>query len=193
MLKASKFIHFPLLIEPSEMHAMLDALPPFSIYNIAEVKEEVSITQADFLSDYEAYVEALKRGGRIPFVSGAFTMTEDAIEIKTVPDGRKLARPLLPIVQFRPYHFTKGEGKIQPLTWGADTIAWGLQFSFPQIYAKKGNVEKSKESPNFPLFRALQQWVRHNTKPTPIAFGEKEIMTPIRTSPSALSWRQHVH
>ena len=79
------------------------------------------------------------------------------------------------------------------MTFGADCITWGLQFSYPQIYQDPVTLEISKadrneELSNSELFKNLIRWQRLTTRPTPFLTEKGLENIPIRIGKSCFSW-----
>ncbi len=77
--------------------------------------------------------------------------------------------------------------------YAKNNITWGLEFSYPQIFAASINAEpiyvlKSKEMPNNDLFTSLKQWVRRQSKPVSFFYQGTPIISTLRLDKKASSW-----
>jgi hypothetical protein len=201
--QASKWISIALLCEENELLNLFGVLDEPTMVSIAGVnengKEITSLEQ--FFSDYKKYIQALKEGQMPPhaFLQEAFTkaLSLDVKDFRKIPvgDSRNLVRIVKPVIQMQPYSFTYSEtdGRFHEKVYSLDSIPWGVQFSYPQIYQDPVTKEVKKvfgdpEFANTPLFKKLQHWIRENTTPTPFLIGEKKINVPMRIGKIPLPW-----
>lgn len=207
-LQASKWIKNPTLLEVEEMKMLFDALGPFHLFLCSGVieqgKEEVS--QADFLRHYAAYIDSLKEG-RLPdpssyrrWFSIILTGSAEAVYITPLEGNRGLVRIGKPIIQVQAHDITYSpvDGKFRSLVFGADSIPWGIQFSYPLLYRDEATMQieqtrQSAELPNTELFHILQRWMRAHTIPTTFEVEGVVQAVPIRIGRQCLSWiNQHI-
>ena len=195
MANFSKWLLVPVLLDRVEMEALFAELGEFFIVDVSRVLEEGGISHAEFLKIYSEYVEGLKRGevNTSPWFSSCFTTTEEAIETRTVPDGRMMRKACAPVVQLQPHTFTYStdDGKFRSMVRGEGAISWGIQFSYPQLFedpATRDIVKVDATFPNTPFFRTLQRWVRHHTRPTPFEVEGRRINVPIRLGKQCFEW-----
>jgi hypothetical protein len=103
-----------------------------------------------------------------------------------VSEGNYLIYPRFPVIQVREHKFMwTHDDRIMTMSSGKDSISWGLNFSYPQIFydpriKKIVEVFKEKESPNTIGFKKLQKWVRDFTKPAQFIRGGKKINATFR-------------
>lgn len=206
-MQASKWLSHQMLIDHEEMASFLDSLGAIYIYATGAVvkKGEELIAKKAFLSNYKNYIDLLQQG-RIPDealfrrqFAVVFTVTPDLLFSIAVDDERQLIRISKPVIQFQAHRmdYSKAEGKFRSMTFGAQSITWGLQLSYPQLYQDGKtkeifSVDNSAEYPNTSLFRAMQLWVRNHTIPTQFIVEGKKITIPVRLGKKCLSWiNQH--
>ncbi len=204
---ASKWLSVALLVDANEMKSLLETLGSFLIYSVGSVvkRGEGLISHESFLSCYAQYVEALKRGS-LPddstyrtLFAAVWTTSSDHLYALHVGSEGQLIRVVKPVIQLQAHQldYSMADGKFRPMVFGKDSVLWGIQFSYPQLFEepKTHAVLKVDESPQFPntlLFRALQQWTRQNTAPTPFIVGDKIINVPMRLGKSCFAWiNQH--
>ena len=89
--------------------------------------------------------------------------------------------------------YSEHDGKFRPMVFGLDSVTWGLQFSYPQLFMDGRTKEafavvESEEFPNTALFHQLQRWMRQNTLPTPFLVDGKRVNSPIRLGKACLPW-----
>lgn len=202
-MQASKWLDVPALLEVEEMIALRDALPPFKMYYNGMVvdPDKARIEWDSFLKVYSDYVQALKEG-KLPseavcrlFFSGVWTADDDSILLSEVPNNQVIPRPWKPVVQLQLHRFSISavDSKVRSMVFGHDTIFWGIQWSFPQLYMDPETREIIKLTHddingNFALFRELQRWMRHHTEPAVFQINGKEVATPIRVGKGCKSW-----
>lgn len=202
-MQASKWLACPVLMDDEEMQALFNALPNFEIYLTSCVtkRDQGLISHQEFINIYGQYIAALKHG-QMPddaqfryLFSSVFTVTSDALYSVLVDSDQHLIRVSQPTVQLQPHKmgYSKADGKFRSKTFGSDSITWGIQFSYPQLYKDHITQEIMEVGidPNFPntqLFRDIQRWVRYNTIPTPILVDDKRTNIPMRLGKNCLSW-----
>ena len=202
-LQASKWLDLQLLIDDEEMANLLSALGDFEIFQVGAVCKvnEGFLTKEDFLRHYKHYVDHLKQGlipeekEYRPFFSSVFTVDSDHLFQILVGSDRRILRVQKPVLQLQVNNiaYSSADGKFRGLVFGKESILWGLQFTYPQLFQDATNKEVYNvlEHPQFPntaLFRKLQLWVRQNTIPTPFLVGENRINVPIRLGKLCLPW-----
>lgn len=202
-MQASKWLTYPALIDTTEMQTLMNALPPFYIFLTSCVTKRSKgyISQEEFLDTYNEYITTLQQG-MLPdetqyrhFFSSIFTVTSEALYAVLVGNDEQLIRVAQPTVQLQPHRmgYSKADSKFRSKTFGADSITWGIQFSYPQLYKDNQTQEIfevgiSPEFPNTQLFRDVQRWIRHHTIPTPFLVEGQRINIPMRIGKNCLSW-----
>ena len=206
-LEASKWLSTPVLLDVEEMHALLEALGSVHIFLTGMVlpRESGSVSKHEFLERYEDYISALKRG-ELPseknyraWFSSVFTMTQESLYEVIIEQNRHIIKVDHPVIQLQSHlmDYSRIDGKFRSMVFGSDSILWGIQFSYPQLYRNpvSQQVEKVDDSPSFPntkLFRSLQNWIRENTIPTPFIADDKLTNVPVRLGKKCLVWiNQH--
>jgi len=203
IIQVSKALKVQMLIDDQEMRGLFLNLGDFEIYDVSRVVDSRHgiIEKETFLETYAHYVAALKEGQfpeesiAKPIFSSIFTTQRELLYAMPVGEEKYLVKTLRPVVQLQMHHLLYGEldGKFHSIAQGKDTISWGIQFSYPQIYQDPksksfSKVTDSSEFPNTALFLALSRWVRQNTLPTPILNQGKRINLPIRLGKHCFSW-----
>ena len=203
VLRVSKWIKHQVLIDGDEMARLFAALGDFSIFVVSEVVSgaNAKISHADFLERYASYVAALKAGD-IPdegplrrYFSSVFTATPEVLYAMQAGPDKFLIKALRPVIQLQTHHFfySRVDGKFHSMVLGKESVAWGLQFSYPQIYQDPkdhgfSKVVDSSFFPNTGLFTGLVKWLRGNTLPTPLSVDGKRTNVPIRIGRQCLEW-----
>lgn len=200
-LNASKWLKLQLLLDPSEMQTLQEQISDAQLYNCSDVlgSEDGQIDWKRFQEIYQAYVEALKQGEtpdhskvRACF-SALLSGDHEAVTYFDVSGGRRLLRPIAPVVQFQHHrvHYSTVDDTFHPMVHGPDTIDWGIQMAFPQLFLQDDGavVETLKSgSVNAQLFRSIQRWVRKATVPCPFFIGDKKVTATIRIGHACFDW-----
>lgn len=207
VLRISKCLKHQVLLGAVEMRSLIEELSPFEIYAVSEalVLNEARIEKEDFLERYESYVEGLKTGQLVDekqlrrFFSAIFTAEPSLLYAMPVAGGRYLIKPLMPVIQLQFHRFIVSsiDEKFHPMVNSSDSISWGLQFSYPQIYQDPKTDEMKKvdrDLPNSQLFLKLTRFLRTHSIPSPFLFRGKRTNVPIRIGKSCLAWiNNHPH
>lgn len=200
---ASKWLSVALLIDADEMHSLFHSLGKFQIFNVGCVvkNDEALISHETFLLRYAHYIESLK-SGHLPedstyrqLFSSVFTVSADHLHPLNVGTDNLLMRVTKPVIQLQAHHldYSKADGKFRPMVLGQNSVSWGIQFSYPQLFEdpKNRSVHKVEDTPQFPntsLFRTLQKWTRQFTVPTPFIVDEKLTNVPMRLGKNCFAW-----
>lgn len=205
-LQASKWLQTPALLSKEELQHLFEFLEEsFHFYLFAcgvvcnEEKEEAS--KQEFLENYGNYIEKLKHG-ELPdatlyrsFFSPIMTMTTEALFTIPVEKDRQIIRISKPIIQLQAHYmdYSTLDKKFHSMVFGRDSIPWGLQFSYPQLYQDNQTkqievIKKSTAFPNTALFQLLQKWMRQYTIPTPFMAEGTLCNVPMRLGKHCLEW-----
>lgn len=202
-LQASKWLSSQVLIDGDEMASLFEAIGPVLLYNCGIVNKqgEALINKDIFLKHYRQYIDELKSGvsphasSFRPLFSLAMTTTTDSLFSIPLADGKEIVRIAKPIIQMQIHYlsYSTVDKKFHPMVFGLDSIAWGIQFSYPQLYQDSHTkmVENVKDTPEFPntkVFQLLQKWIRNETIPTPFLAEEIATNVPMRLGKKCTSW-----
>lgn len=194
MFNASKWLKHPALLSVEEMQEVL-ALP-FSIHIVSDVVKESEISKEQFMDDYRAYIQGLKTGEVKNFrrtFSSVFTTTSQFLEKKEVKPDHFLVKPIKPVVQLQFHHFlpSSADGKFYPMVVSQDSVSWGIQFSYPQLFQDPVTTQIQKVDDSFPntgLFRQIAQLIRKLTVPATFIWKGQKTSTPIRIGKQCFGW-----
>lgn len=199
--ESGKWIKIQVLLDDSEMQQFLQELGDFWIFLTSTLVKpgEESISKKAFLRCYKNYVSSLKEGKLHPieeyrtFFSTVWTVASDHLYALASQNDQHIIRIAKPVIQLRNHcmDYSTFDGKFREMVFGQDSIAWGIQFAYPQIYEnpETGEIEKvGKEFPNTELFQKMRKWVRDNTVATPFIVNGKTINIPMRLGKSCFSW-----
>lgn len=193
-LLVSRPLKMPLLLSEEEMRDLLITIG-CTLYHAQGVvpKGGETLSYEDFLAVYGAYVSAL-REGQEPKVSPQFSLflSIDESLLYAIPvEGGVIVKATRPIIMLQPHSLTYSDGEFHSLTYGQNTLPWGLQFSYPTLFqdAKTHEVADVKEEfANTAPFKQLQRWVRQNTIATPFVVDGKRVNVPVRLGKACLPW-----
>jgi len=197
----SKWLKHQVLLDDSEMEELCSHLTPFHFFNVSEIKplEELELSLENFLKAYQDYIEILK-AGRVPLdrhiqrhLSCALTADANSLYAHPVGTEKFLAKPLKPVVQMQQHRFfpSKTAGTIHPMVMSHESIHWGVQLAYPQIFFDGTVYSKVSDEalfPNTALFTKVVKWLRSATVPTTFLLDDKKISTPIRIGKHCFAW-----
>lgn len=194
--QGSKFLKYQVLCSAEELALLFQE--PFHLFPLTGLGDGNPISAAAFLSAYSLWIENLKQG-IVPtdselrkILACAMTADLDALWLQAVPGNRFLTKIARPVIQIQAHFFTYSalDGEFRPMTMGMESIFWGLQFSFPQIYQNPRTMEllEVEESANSVLFDKVKKWVREISRATPFSVEGKRVNASIRIGKSCLDW-----
>jgi len=171
---------------------------PFALYNVSEVVAEAEVPKSLFLEKYREYVRSLTADGPIPecrrLFSSVLSVTPDIFYAMEAGNGF-LVKPLRPVVQMQLHHFLRSsiDGKYHPMVFGTDSVSWGIQFSYPQIFQdpKSRAFSKVADSPEFPntaLFTKIIRFFREHTAPASFVYEGVKTAVPMRLGKKCFGW-----
>ncbi|MBS0603436.1 MAG: hypothetical protein JSS60_00190 [Verrucomicrobia bacterium] len=203
ILQVSKWLKIQVLLDTDEMNDLLKALGEVAFVVVSEPVEpqDAVISAGSFLAKYADYIHLLKQGEVPPaddfrrFFSSALSTTLDTFYAIAAGGNKFLIKPLKPVVQLQAHHFFYSDldRKFHPMVLSAESVSWGVQFSYPQLFQdpKTRQIVKVADTPEFPnsaLFSTLMKWMRSATLPTPFEVGSTRVNSPIRVGKKSLSW-----
>lgn len=205
-LEASKWLEVQVLIDETELTELFASLADFQLFYCGSVlqRDTGAVDPGVFIGLYKEYIDTLKEG-KIPdmshyrkALSPAMTVDSEALYRVLIGSDKEIVRQSRPVVQLQAntISYSDRDKKFHPMAFGADNIAWGIQFSYPQLYRDPSTklVEQVKESPTFPntaVFHMIQKWIRKTTIPTPFMVDGQLTNVPIRLGKKCLAWINH--
>ena len=123
----------------------------------------------------------------------AFVDDLESLWLQEIPEKGYLVKIAKPTIQVQSHYFTysREDSVFRPMSMGTESVFWGLQFSYPQIYQDPKTLEL-KTAPEDRLFEILRLWVRESTRATPFLVDGKRVNASIRTGKNCFSWI-HLH
>jgi hypothetical protein len=197
----SKWLKHQVLLDFSEMQELCSHLAPLHFFNVSEVTalHDLELPLDRFLNSYQDYINLLK-SGKVPLdrqiqrhLSCALTTDTNTLYAHPVGTEKYMAKPLKPLVQMQQHRFfpSKTAGTINPMVMSHESIHWGVQLAYPQIFFDGTLYSKVSDEtlfPNTALFTKLVKWLRSQTVPTTFLWEDKKIPTPIRLGKQCFSW-----
>src|SRR3990167_7039927 len=197
--QGSKWLKFQLLCSAEELGALFAILHPFFIFPLTGIVDGKPLSEKKFLNEYSSWIADLQNG-RIPsdqalrtILAAAFTDDLDTLWLQEIPQKAAIHESDLvqtpakgylvkiskPIVQVQAHYFSYStiDGVFRPMSMGKESIFWGLQFSYPQIYQDAKTMEL-KTAENNTLFEKIRLWVRDATRATPFSVAGVRINSP---------------
>jgi hypothetical protein len=200
-MQASKWLSIQALLSPDEMGRLIEELGEFQIYPTTP-EPQPCIQKKRFLQFYTAYCLDLQNG-QLPDAShyrslfSTFWSADEEAVVKIPVGENTLCRAVHPVIQLQ-YHvmgYSPMDKKFRPMVMGQDSMAWGIQFSFPQLFQDPATKKIHKVDQTFAntsLFQTLRRWMRENTVPTPFIVDGNAVNVPIRIGRDARLWvNQH--
>jgi hypothetical protein len=196
--QGSKFLKIQVLCDAQELEALFDLIEPFWLFPLTGLTDGMAISREKFLQTYNIWIEGLKKG-KIPtdtelrsVLAAALTKDLDALWMQKVPNDKYLIKIAKPIVHAQAHYFTYSsiDEVFRPMTMGINSIFWGIQFSFPQVYQdpKTMALLEVEDSVNADLFQSIRKWSREYTRATPFVVKDKRTNSPIRIGKNCFSW-----
>jgi hypothetical protein len=207
LFRASKWLKHPILVDDTEMDSLFQYLGDFFIYNVSNPVslKDSSVQKEVFLEKYEKYISALK-SGEFPdeslvrtLFSCCFTANANPLYAMKISDEKFLVKPIRPVIQLQMHRFFISliDGKFHSMSHSIDSISWGIQFSYPQLYQDPYTeeivkVNQTEYFPNTALFSLLVKWIRNHTVATPFIYEGKQTNVSMRIGKNCFSWiNQH--
>jgi hypothetical protein len=197
--QASKWLKIQVLLDAEEMRDLILALGSFWIFPLTGMVDGKPIDSTFFVEEYSRWIEQLKKG-EIPssqelrnLLPCAFVDTLDSLWLQEVAGGKKICKIRKPVVQVQAHFFSYSslDEVFRPMSLGLNSVFWGMQFSFPQIYQDPKTMELCSVKEGV-LYRKIQLWIREKTSPTPFVVDGKKTNVPIRLGKNCFSWiKQH--
>lgn len=200
--QAAKWLKVPVLADAEEFAALFQRLGSFGLYLLGTPAAESSlqITPEAFLFAVRGWIGKLQ-AGFAPSMSdcrtvlaAALTSDPECLWMQELSQGRTLMKIRRPVIQVQAHFFSYSpdEKSFHSMVFGKESIFWGVQFSYPQIFMESGEPRKVDSSfANSALFQEIRRWSRDETRATPFLIGEERVNVPIRLGKRCFSWIAH--
>lgn len=197
LFQAAKWLKIQVLIDQEELAHLFDRLDPFEIYPLAGALslESFPMKKETYLQVYGSWIDALKES-KIPFSPGEmnasmWSTSPDSLWLQEISGKRYVARARLPFLQVQVHQmvYSDADKIFRPMSLSKESIFWGLQFSFPQVFEhpEKGFL-KPAEFLNANLFQTVRKWSRDCTLATPMMIDGVRQNLSIRLGKKCFSW-----
>lgn len=191
----SKWLKHQVLLDPIEIEDLF-SVGDFCLYNVSEVTSEPALSKSHFFEVYKGYVTALQNGSlQFPkemrrYFSAALSCTPNALYLQKVREGSFLVKPSEPLIQMQAHYFLPStvDGKIYPLVFSEDSVAWGIQLAYPQIFQGADYEKVGAQFANTALFQQMGRWIREHTVPTTFIWNEQKMATSLRLGKNCFAW-----
>ncbi|MDE3055661.1 MAG: hypothetical protein KGI80_03080 [Verrucomicrobiota bacterium] len=195
LFQGSKWLKFPILCNAKELQELFASLPDALLYRLTGFSDGSPIPHARFLEQWEAWISALQEG-KVPsqealqtLLTAVMTPDSEDLWLQEVPGRGYLLRVKKPLLHLQTHFFTYSslDHSFHSMSWGSESIFWGLQFSWPQVYQDPKTGELCEVGPN-PLFECVRQWIRDVSRPTPFLVEGKKLVSTIRLGRNCFPW-----
>lgn len=200
----SKWLKWQMLLDEEEIRQLVTELSYPDIFPLGSIVDQIAVesAQEEFIKNYASYIQTLKRGEQTDDLlfrkrfALLFSRDPDAIYVQKVKEDGWLIKPLRPSVQLQLHSFFLSDIdlKFYPMVMSSESITWGLQFSYPQIFQRPKSSEFVKVDSQFPntvLFKQIILWMRRHTVPTPFVYKGVQTNVPMRIGKKCFSWIDH--
>ena len=193
--QAAKWLKIQALVEPEELEILF--AEAFEIYPLSGAYrlDSFPMKKGDFLAAYRLWIERLKEGiaptdeELRAYNASAWAVSPSAIWLLEIPGKKYLAKPSEPFLQCQVHQmgYSAVDGEFRPMILSRESIFWGLQFSFPQVYQHPKTGEFF-DVEDFGLFQSVRKWSREHTVATPMLVDGKRVNIPIRLGKRCFPW-----
>ncbi len=199
--EAAKWLKIQVLADASEIASLFQRLGAIELYLLGtpSPQEELCFSQESFLAAVQRWTDKLQRGEALSqadfrsTLACGMTLDRDCFWLQELQGERFLAKIKQPVVQIQAHFFTvaQEEKTFHSMVFGKESIFWGVQFSYPQIFMdpQSGDFKKVDSSfINTKLFQEIRRWSRDETRATPFLLRDEKINVPIRLGKNCFSW-----
>lgn len=207
--QGSKWLKFHVLCNREELEAFFAQIRPFFIFPLGGIVDGHPISEKTFLDAWSECIHGLQNS-IVPKIEDlrrilacAWVDNLHSLWLQKVEGKGYLAKICQPVVQVQAHWFSFSEVDrvFRPMSMGPESIFWGLQFSYPQIFQDPVTMELKTVERSM-LFEKLRVWVREATRPTPFSIDrilpqlnsseaesvKEKVCVPIRLGRKCFSW-----
>ncbi|PIS01090.1 MAG: hypothetical protein COT84_04225 [Chlamydiae bacterium CG10_big_fil_rev_8_21_14_0_10_35_9] len=198
LFKASKWLHYPILCDPSELEQLFALWERFSIYSIGKVhsKNIQEISRKDFLSSFTKSIENLKKNTvstKDLMLPAVITEDKDCLYQYSPKENYYILKVERPVIQcqLHKFRFSHLDGSIRSMVFSNDSVFWGIQFSFPTLFQDPftNQIVKVDETfSNAHFVPLLRKWMRQHTFPVHFLYEDKILNSGMRLGKKCFSW-----
>ena len=202
VFNASKWLKIQVLLDAEEMEELFLELSPFFLFNVSQILRNPEIPAEKFLESYRIYCSSLREESKpkvdLPTFSAAMTTDLSGLYALQVRPGEWMAKIIKPAIQIQYHQFlpSRVDGGFHPMIHGPESVSWGLQFSYPQLFQDPHSkeylkIDDSEMFPNTQLYSKLAKWMRAHTVPATFVWNAVKKATPLRLGKKCFSWIGH--
>ena len=193
--EAAKWLKICVLADVKEFQALFDALGPFQLCPLGglRTREEIAMPKEAFLELIQTWTDQLRQG-TAPTQRCAFALTLDPSCLWLQEAGdRFLTKIRWPVIQIQTHYFTfaQEEKTFHSMVSGKDSVFWGVQFSWPQIFMdplKQDLVKVDESFTHHEQFVLIRQLLRDLSRPTPFLVQGQKMNATFRLGKSCFPW-----
>lgn len=200
---ASKWLKHQLLVSEKSMSSLLEELKGCFLCHASGLVETKNafISLEEFFEKYKDYICAIQQGRDVDekqlrrFFCNYLTYDLSCLYAIDAPQDKVIIKVSRPVVQMQFHHFLASsiDGKFHSMVMSQDSIHFGIQFSYPQIFEdpKSHQFYKVTEETSFPntlLFKKIIKWLRTHTMPAPVLFMGNKTRAPYRIDKQGYQW-----
>lgn len=193
--QGSKWLKIQALIDADEMQQMFASLGDFWIFSLNGIFNGDPISREDFLQNYTKIINTLKEGNlpskELLKNNFACVIAENlqSLWLQKVGEQKFILKMSEPCVILQSHYFTySNEDKtVRPMSMGENSIFWGFQILFPQIYQDPKSGDFVDIGPSL-FFKTMQRFLRNASKPVVFKIGGQKINTSMRLGCNCYSW-----
>lgn len=201
LYQGSKWLKFQILCDEKELASFFDRLDfPYALFHLTGVGEKNEVPVASFLEEWKRWIDGLQEG-KVPsseqlqrFFAMAVIDDPACLWRQKVEGKGYLLKQRLPVLLLQSHFFSysAADETIHPMILGKESIFWGLQFSWPQIYQDPQTME-FLQTKKTALFEAVKNFIKESSRPTPFLIqkedgSQKKLYSPIRLGKNCFSW-----
>jgi hypothetical protein len=211
--QASKWLKFQILCSSEELALLFARFPSCYLFRLSGVVNGKPIDPSFFVQEYGRWIDGLKHQ-IVPtepelkqLLAAALINDPSSLWLQKIPsqptffssndsftgDERYITKIAKPIIQIQTHYFTysTNDQTFHSMSMGPNSIFWGVQFAYPQLY-QDPITQEILSAPKNPLFEIIRQWAKETTRPTPFLINGVRINAPFRIGKESLEWA-HLH
>lgn len=187
---ASKWVKLPIFSSAKEMALLFSKLTAAALFPIGRVlsSDQITISSENFLKTYESLLKTLfeeKKLLKESILPLAIANQLNDFELIKVNKTKHILRIIRPVIQLK-WHFFRFspiDQSFRSNVFCQDSIFWGVEFSYPQLYQDfetKKIIQINSDYPNLSLWKIIRKWCRDISLATPIHIGNKQMNLTMR-------------
>lgn len=181
--QVAKYLKYPVLCTTEELRKLFSLSQGSQLFPLTGFFEKPFQVES-FLEAYQGWegaLESLALPMFRPYLACLWTADENALWLQRVSSGKCLLKMRTPVVQMQAHFFrySSVDKTAHSMVFSKDSIFWGIQFSYPQIY-QEGISKACLKAPKREEWQAIKRWVRDETAPVRLQDQDTVIQTTMR-------------